>query len=435
MANVKRKETLNIAIQLDEARPYKAGDTITGRVVCKSHVVSPRAWFTVQLAGTTKVIIRTDDGDGGTRHYRSSHELITQPVIQTLFDGPIHIPPNPTPEQFESRLFSLTIPYQCSPPSEAPRQSTASTLSPKNHTEATEPQPPPYSPPCLPLPPSFSTTTTDIWSVTTHASVSYHITARFHEQHSTHTQTTATTLPINIVPSTAPPLAEPQRLHTQNSRHTVYSQRLLGQETLSLWDCFSKAIHAPWIPQYEFQVSVSCPAELQPGAHRPFSFQVVITPLRQSESLGPLEKTNPEVKLERLVLRLVAWTDVTCLEMGLVGFKRVEERCVVEVVWEMEGGLGLPYAPEDAAWDAGRAMGLRFGSSEIVYCDEMEERERRTEAVRLPYSSCLHGDFIMANMRHLHNLEWEIKLAVAGETVNVRGSRRVVVVDPSTVPL
>jgi len=35
----------------------------------------------------------------------------------------------------------------------------------------------------------------------------------------------------------------------------------------------------------------------------------------------------------------------------------------------------------------------------------------------------------------LHNLEWEIKLAVAGETVNVRGSRRVVVVNPSTVPL
>jgi hypothetical protein len=119
--------------------------------------------------------------------------------------------------------------------------------------------------------------------------------------------------------------------------------------------------------------------------------------------------------------------------MELVGFKRVEERCVVAVVWEMGGGVSLPCEPEEATWDAGRAMGLRFGGSEAVYCDEMEERERGTE-VRLPYSGCLYGDFVTANMRHLHNLEWEINLVVAKETVRVRGSRRVVVVvNPSTV--
>lgn len=426
---------VHLLVELDETGAYSPGNTTTGRAICKSHVISPKAWLTVQFAGTSNVEIRTDDGDGGIRHYKSTIEFIAEPVIQTLFNGPIHVPPNPTTEQQKSWPFSLTVPHRRHP-DRASRQPTTTASSKQSQSEYAEP--PPYSSSSSSsshntsstLPASFSTVTTDIWSITTRASISYHLTARLHEQHGTRTQTTSTILPIIIIllpllPSDAP--LQPTHLHTQTSKHTIYSQRLLGRDNLSLWDRFSKTIHAPGVPWHEFEVAVSCPAELQPG-NGPFSFQVGIMPLRQSESLGSLEKAGHDVKLQRLVLKLGARTDVTCPDMGLVGFKTVEERGVVNVVWEMAEGVRLPCRPE--AWDVGRKMGLKFKGSEAVYCDETSREGVRE--VKLPYLSQLCGDFMTANLRHRHEMEWEIKLAVAGETVNVKGSRGVVILGSST---
>lgn len=426
MPNFKRTNSPSIAIELNEALTFKAGDVITGHVVCTGHVVSPRAWLHVTFTGTSRVKIRTDDGNGTIRDYESCSGLISEPVMLTVFDGPIHIPPGPTPEQHKSWPFSITIPHHRCPQDCRSRQPTTTICHKQSQAKAT---PPPYSRlPSEPLPASFTITTTDIWSKTTHASVSYHLTARFHEEHNSHaTQTATTTLAIAILPSSIPVLFN-SPLHAQTSKHTIYSQRLLGRDNLSLWERFSKSIHAPGVARYEFEVVVSCPSELQLG-NGPFSFQVGIIPVSQSESLGPLEMAGHTVKLERLVLKLGARTDVTCPEMGLVGFKTGEERGVVNVVWKLVGGVSLPCTP-DEAWDIGRAKGLNFGGSEAMYCDEMG-REGGKET-KLPYLSRLYEDFATANIRHWHELKWEMKLVVAEETVNVKGSRRVIILGSSS---
>ena len=106
MPKTERKATLELAIELDEnLATYCPGDTIIGGVVRKVHTVSTRA--SIKLHGRAKSKLIERRGDGSSYYRGRFHFFNLNKTGQTLFDGPVHIPPGGDPQVWP---FALTIP-------------------------------------------------------------------------------------------------------------------------------------------------------------------------------------------------------------------------------------------------------------------------------------------------------------------------------------
>ncbi|KAK3950031.1 hypothetical protein QBC32DRAFT_347754 [Pseudoneurospora amorphoporcata] len=467
----------DLAIELDVPnREYNPGETITGRVLRRSHVVSPEALVSIKFYGRTKVRVdyTTNTGNGSQHHtVRTRFDLLS--VNNTIFKGPIHIPPDGS--RTESWPFSLSLPMGPVNP-QAIREGAK-----KKQKYSFLPIDPPEQITSHPLPFTFYTKVGSFWANGIEAYVEYVLQAEFFEQHTSRfssspsaKKTASAVLPVALRPPPIPPLLPHEwRLNRWQKRQGVRTQRLIPafaeSEELSFKQKTLKLFHSSKVPKYSFDVLVLSPGVIQLGSVDPVPFRVAAVP-----KLGAADETSEEVReLERSPM-----VNVVSLKMVVkartevkVGSSWVADRFTdrtdtfFEWSWtwrEGEEGMALPVWDRGLAAAAGATAG--FGdekkkmtekeglgsgggemSSAAVGSPEGEPPARdigvelglRFNPMELAYrggsakmSAILYPDFTTYNIRRTHELKWEMVLSVAKETVKVSNGHLVRFVAPWT---
>ncbi|KAK3503364.1 hypothetical protein B0T13DRAFT_457079 [Neurospora crassa] len=380
----------DLAIALDVPnREFNPGEPITGRVYRHSHVVSSEALVSIKLYGRTKVRVDYTTNSGNSNHHhtvRSRFELLgSGPAFyNTLFRGPIHIPPDGSKP--ESWPFSFSLPF--GPVN--PQGICEGAHNKQKHSFL--PIDPPEQITSHPLPFTFYTQIGSRYYNGIEAYVEYVLEAEFFEQHTSRfssspsaKKTATAVLPITIRPPPIPPLHPDEwRLGRFVKREGVRTQRLIPEfadsEELSFKQKTLKLFHSSKVPKYSFDVLVITPGVIQLGSVDPVLFRVAAVP-----RLGPADETSDEVKeLERtptvsvVSLRMVvkARTEVK------VGNSRIWDRYtdktdkVVEWSWmwkEGEEGMALPI------WD--KRMGSGAGADADAGLEDEERKKKEKMAL------------------------------------------------------
>ncbi|KAK3343136.1 hypothetical protein B0H65DRAFT_427912 [Neurospora tetraspora] len=456
----------DLAIELDVPnREYNPGETITGRVFRRSHVVSSEALVSIKLYGRTKVRVdyTTNSGNGSQHHtVRTRFNLLgSGPAFyNTIFKGPIHIPPDGS--KTESWPFSFSLPFGPVNP-QGVREGAHN-----KQKHSFLPIDPPDQITSHPLPFTFYTKVGSYWANGIEAYVEYVLQAEFFEEHTSRfssspsaKKTATAVLPITLRPPPIPPLLPDEwRLGRWVRREGVRTQRLIPEfadsEELSFKQKILKLFHSSKVPKYSFDILVISPGVIQLGSVDPVPFRVAAVP-----RLGQADETSDEVRqLERT-------PTVSVVSLKMVVKARTEVKVASSLVWdrytdrtdkffewswmwkEGEEGMALPVwdrrmgaeagagfgegdekkkmgekeglggggmssaggggpEGEPPARDIGAELGLRFNPTELAY---------RGGPAKM--SALLYPDFTTYNIRRTHELKWEMVLAVAKETVKV----------------
>ncbi|KAG8164465.1 hypothetical protein KVR01_006383 [Diaporthe batatas] len=257
----------HLDIHLDGiGRPYQPGDIITGRVVRRTHAVSPQASVTIQLLGRakTKIVVRRNNGNNTTHsYYRNRFNFFDAGYMHTkqqLHQGPIHVPSSSSPAAWE---FALEIPTRASP------RAVASEL---RDPEASYQPVDPGSIAQAPLPSSFATEGRH-HNTRFEAYVEYHLEAALVQQgasshHSSrHSDLTTATLPLHIraAPVVPYPLTD-FGLSRRSAPLAAASYRLVpGMEDaqLSFKQKSKKFFGSSSVPAFGFTLLYDCPSVIQ----------------------------------------------------------------------------------------------------------------------------------------------------------------------------
>lgn len=275
-------------------RAYYPGDLITGRIIRRSHVVSPMAIIEVCLLGRAKVklgVTRSNGQSAQTSYYRGRFNFFDD-TQQTLHAGPIHVPQRGDPDVWE---FALEIPLTL-----APRAVLSEHSDPKSS----------YLPLGL----------NDIKSCPTPGSffgngrcrnkrfecyVEYHIEAKLSLQNS-HAKSTIASLPVIVQ---AYPLAHPLEsfnLKSQSHTGSISSHHLVpGMEDagLTFKQKTQHLFHSSKVPYLGFVVQVDSPSIIQLGNPSPLPFSIRIVPDRKrtSEAVRDAPQTAVVTSLELIL--------------------------------------------------------------------------------------------------------------------------------------
>ena len=481
----------DLAIELDVPnREYNPGETITGRVLRRSHVVSSEALVSIKLYGRTKVRVdyTTNSGNGSQHHtVRTRFDLLgSGPAFnRTIFKGPIHIPPDGS--RAESWPFSLSLPTGPVNPQTiregAKKKQKYSFLPIDPAEQITSHQ----------LPFTFYSKVGSFWANGIEGYVEYVLQAEFFEQHTSRfsstpsaKKTASAVLPVTIRPPPIPPLLPHEwSLNRFIKRQGVRTQRLIpafaeGDVELSFKQKTLKLFHSSKVPKYSFDVLVLSPGVIQLGSVDPVPFRVAAVPKfgaadETSEEVRELER-SPMVNVVSLKLVVKARTEVKVNSMWVAD--RFIDRTDKFFEWswnwkEGEEGMALPVWDRGLAAGAAGAVGVDYGdekkgrkekkekkgekeglggggggsSSAAVVGPEGEppardigaEMELRFNPMELVYkggtakmTALLYPDFTTYNIRRTHELKWEMVLSVAKETVKVSNSHLVSFVAPWT---
>ncbi|POS75898.1 hypothetical protein DHEL01_v205711 [Diaporthe helianthi] len=319
----------NLDIHIDNiGRPYQPGDIITGRVVRRTHVVSPEASVTIQLLGRakTKLVVTRNAGNSTTYSYyrsrfnfvwlnRPLHPLHMSPsphasahgaefdagymhTKQRLHKGPIHVPSSNSPVAWE---FAIEIPTRPSPRTvgSATRNPDASYL-PLDAASIAE----------HPLPSSF-TTSGSRGNTRFEAYVEYHLEATLTQQrHSSSGSNNLTaSLPLHIrapPPTLAAAAAADFGLERRSAQLAATSYRLVpGMEDaeLTFRQKSRKFFGSAKVPAFGFTLQYDCPSVIQLDSPVPIPLRVRIVPdgRRTSEVLQGVPQVVVLVSLEMVL--------------------------------------------------------------------------------------------------------------------------------------
>ncbi|KAM7214909.1 hypothetical protein V8F06_009735 [Rhypophila decipiens] len=304
---VAAKAGLELAIHVDRppvtvpGQPmfFHPGETVTGFISRKQHIVAPRGTITIALIGRSAALYtkrRTSGNNTTTRHYHSKFVLFEQ--TQQVFDGPVHIPANAS--EPHTWPFSLTLPIH---------PSTSTSNIQRKHPERSLLPLDPQTICATALPGSFqfhsgySNDEVDAW-------VEYYLEATLAEEHggtsffggqkSPKIKHARAPIPLSTAPT--PPLLDHRMLRHKMPGHCIYSQRLLpgrgAESKLSTREHVSKFFHTSSVPRYTFSVELEFPTILQFGNSIPLGIRVVPNPRNMTESIAQVAQTVRLVKLE-----------------------------------------------------------------------------------------------------------------------------------------
>lgn len=483
----------DLAIELDVPnREYNPGETISGRVLRRSHVVSSEALVAIKLYGRTKVRVdyTTNSGNGSQHHtVRTRFDLLgSGPAFyNTIFKGPIHIPPDGS--RTESWPFQFSLPLTVPDP----RGIREGAHGKQKHSFL--PIDPPEQITSHPLPFTMYSKVGSFWANGIEGYVEYVLQAEFFEQHTSRfssspsaKKTATAVLPVTLRPPPIPPLLPHEWcLNRFVKREGVRTQRLIPEfaasEELSFKQKTLKLFHSSKVPKYSFDILVLSPGVIQLGSVDPVPFKVATVPKlgvadETSEEVKALERT-PMVSVVNLKMVVKARTEVK------VGSSWVSDRFTdrtdkfFEWSWmwkEGEEGMALPVWDRGLA-SAGAGADAGFGDKKMKMEDMGEkgglkgkdglmgggggmssasgsgngpkgeppvrdigiELGLRFNPTELAYrggpakmSEILYPDFTTYNIRRTHQLKWEMVLAVAKETVKVSNAHLVRFVAPWT---
>lgn len=394
-ASIKVSSALGIRLDGDRTS-FGPGDTITGCVVRASHIVSTHATVTVSLAGRvkTKVI-------AGATVYRGRTTLVDeQRHTQTVFQGPLHIPPAPTPDESERTWpFTMTIP---------------------THVEADDGD---GEQPQI-LPGTFTMERAG-FGPQDEGFIAYTIKAELQATSQGSVDSTTAILPITILTvNPGPPMADSHLI-----RHRLYgcvsSYRLLPEVNRSGRSFSQKArslFSSQKVPALAGHMEIDTPAVIQLEHPDPIPLRVRFVPdanvLRDSGILG----VPQTIQLLSLSMNIRPSTEVACegapapwsapstAAMTLSAWSRV-------VLGPGTPPLYIPYDDDEPPVDVGLRAGLRLGRGGLM---------SKSFAM-----GNIHPFFSTRFLTYTHRVSYELHARVAEEDIKHKWAVDVTILPPA----
>jgi hypothetical protein len=400
--------TQELAIQLENRlASYSPGDAIAGRVVRKTHTVSTRGWVTIRLFGRakSKLTIRRNNGNNTTtHHYRGRFNFFApNGTCQKIFDGPVHIPPDGSLQEWP---FTLVIPTGPSPSSvKAGNLQDRSFLPLDVGTIAASS-----------LPSSFAFSN-HRWREQFHCFVEYYLEAEFRQEKKS--QLSRATLPIVVLATSSTYPFESFDLKARTYSGCIQTQRLIpGLESaeLSFRQRTQKWFGSSKVPKFSFSIQVDCPAVIQLQNPNPIPFRIRIVPDRKqsSESLVDLPQT---LALTSLYMQIEATTSIICdasfsprTASGSGTYAFAPKGSVL--------GIRKPITIESGADSKALDLGALLGLS-------LHPQHANARGKPLPQFGKIYPSFVTYNIKHSHRLRWELSLETAGEVMKITGEQSV----------
>jgi hypothetical protein len=406
MPRTLRKATPELAIRLQENLiSFSPGDTIIGEVVRAVHTVSTRARITVKLHGRAKsklTVHRSNGSNRTTSHYRGRFNFfLPYDTTQTLFDGPVHIPPEGGPQAWQ---FALTIPKKA-----LPRSVKAGNYQDRSYLPLNDDAIAASS-----LPSTFEFENLSMWGPDFHCYVEYYLEAEFRQENGGHLSTAA--FPILLVTDSTRPFKS-CNLRPQTIPGCIKTQRLIpGMENaeLSFRQKTQKFFHSSAVPQYSFNIHVHSPTIIK--MQSPISFKIRIVPNRgqTGDTVGP-----QTIALTSLAMELKSATSVICegsLSPHTASGIKEHNFANKETVLGLRSPITVPSDPDAEALDIGALVQISL--------DSQRSTAGGKHLYQLPR---VYPDFITYNIKHSHSFNWELRLEVAGETVKASGAHPVTI--------
>ncbi|KAH8892742.1 hypothetical protein GQ53DRAFT_840596 [Thozetella sp. PMI_491] len=426
MPSVEWKGGADLAIRLVNPLPaYRPGDTITGTVVRKAHVVSAQATVDIRLCGAATTKLHQQGGSrlnavfGG--HF-PFFDAETPGVFQRLHAGPAHVAPDGQPAEW---TFSITIPEhpdpRCFPEYTETGSRTITLLSVNSADVASHP-----------LPWSFSYLHIHRgWGPDFDGCIEYYLEATFARQNPSATDTVRLPITFRSKSSAIAPIRN-LRLKGHKLEKSVSTLRMMpGMEgaQLSLKQKTLSLLGSSKIPKFSFMLLWAAPSKIQLNhpVPVPLFFRAIPDPQKTSESIrGVL----PTATLKEIEITLRATTTVMCpgrfpgttqCERGDHDYTLGLESLLPRL--KQRGPLVIPMSEENTEMmNLGEQLQLRIDCQGVYAFGAIEKRFPGTGLV---------PTFTTYNIQLSYRLELRAVVEVAGEVVKILGQHRVEVVGPS----
>jgi hypothetical protein len=406
-----------LALEIDNYQSlYCPGDTISGRVVRIAHIVHPSAYLNVALYGRAKSKITTHT-QHGTYIYRGRFNFFTPTqLVETLFQGPIHIPANTEPKAWP---FKIKIPSNPSPAAvmeENLECDSYLSLAEENIKKA-------------PLPATFYNTG-EVPGTRFEGYVEYYVQAQLVELENRKVMSEAS-FPIFLRERGGDTLLYDVSLNKRRFTGTFKTYRLLpGMEDakLSIVQKSKSFLRSSKIPQLSFSLRVECPETIQLDSPNHLPFMICIIPDHEQTN-EEIMTNRPKFKLTFFHLDLQAITAVACA--GPIAHESTKDKVMydfgLDSTYAPESGepIGLPYSishtDDEHLLDIGAILQLRVQSNGVSVLGKCVSES----------TARIHAGFTTFNISHGHRLRWGLTVSVAGESMSANGLQDVVLMAPS----
>lgn len=399
-----------LAIRLESQSIYNnPGDTIIGTVVRKEPTVSPKALVTIKLYGRAKSKDTVRQGNT-SREYSGCFNLLSEgDIFEKLFEGPVHIPPEGGAQSWP---FALTIPMAPSPRSVISWHTKEYSYLPLDAATIAASS----------LPASFAAIDCGWGDV--QAYVEYYLEAQFRQEthsaaqflsHSAvpHVSTSNATLPILLQGDSLPYPLEDFRLQKRIFPGSIKSQHLVpGMENseLSFHQQMRQFLGSSKVPEFHFNVHVEYPGVIQLQNPNPIPFKIHIVPDRERTS-DILKDISYTLEITSLTMAIISGTSIIC-SGGSSPHRAYDSNkhkfAKKKTVLGLPDSINIQSGSDSKAFDIGASLDLNLLSEHVTVRGKKMDRFRR-----------IVPSFITYNIKHSHQLKWELDLELSGESTRI----------------
>ncbi|KAG9258019.1 uncharacterized protein F5Z01DRAFT_314398 [Emericellopsis atlantica] len=381
---------------------FSPGHTIAGNVVRTSPILTTKTTVKITIHGRAKshmVVHRVNSSST----YRGRFRLIDHVRhAQTLYEGPVHIPPTGGREEWP---FLIRLPTHVD--DEVACQNQDTFIPQSNSARRTHVLPPTYN----------ATTINDKDSF-----VEYYLKATFRGFAQGRWQIDDAILPVRLCArSEGPPLAD-WGLTRYTTRRSVTTQKLVpGMEDtlLSTSQRLRKFFHTSSVPALWFRAEVDAPTRIQLENPKTVPFRIRVVP-EWDKTSEILQNVPQNIRLLRATLKIKQFCEIKC--EGTL--KTYEDSFFdkISMVLNDPGSAKLrevPFGEELSSLDLGQLANLKVGFNGPMG--------------RPRISTSISPSFMTYNLKVRHSLGWTIALEIGGEECEIRNSRDfpLVVLPPS----
>ncbi|KAJ0155046.1 hypothetical protein CTA2_12945 [Colletotrichum tanaceti] len=442
MPQSETKQSPDLSIRLlSPQTPLFGGSLVRGHVVRDAHIVAASATVRVRLLGRAKAKLVVDRGNNSKSYYRSRFAFWpASAVAAVVHRGPVHVEPGGR----VAWSFALPLPVHtdaasvnaCGGSGSSSSAKEACFLRPggiRSGPGAGASGTGGLGIPEQPLPGSTFLDGRG-FSKKWHGFVEYWIEAELTVDGKS--SVTKAVLPVQVLspPTPGPPVTD-FGLRARDARGCVSSQRLLpGMEEaeLSFKQKTQKFFHSSKVPTFHFAVDVRCPTVIQMGSRATVPFLLHVTPDRD-RTAEVVRDAPPAVTIKSLELELRSTSAVICpgtfepheaSKTRKMNVARVNGPYYQAAAAAAAGGghIVLPSGPKEEPLDLGAVLGLRVDALGRVLHGASLWRPSIWVTV-LP-------TFVTYCVKMEHELHWDLRLSVAGETWACEGSQKVLILAP-----
>ncbi|KAF5000105.1 hypothetical protein FDECE_11291 [Fusarium decemcellulare] len=406
MPQTATKNGPKLGIRLDRAdQTYIPGETLTGHVYRKDHIVTSKATLHISLHARSKSRMVANRGHL-TSTYRGRFDLIKSAHhTQTIFQGPLHITVDGREQNWR---FAVKLPTHVDLSAlgsgAAQNQSYVSldAVDVLNHR----------------LPPTFLAVDYQYLSGMS-AFVEYFLRAELKDLSRGSTSATEALLPFKLLYLNSEPLDAGPPFHTSRYTRSILSRSLITEATNTDTVQQSEDLSGcPTVPNLVFEIQVQSPTVLMINSPNPVPFSVLAIP-DLTKSRNGVQYSSHEVRITHLSIKIVAKTEIKCSARKTTHQAESQEQIDLSaedayrrfgnaliIPWEgqaaevqaSQGNACVPAGVSSGPLNVGEKIGLRLGRNENLY-----------------------ATFQTYNIQHTHKLKWKMTIRVAEKSFELSG--------------